>query len=261
MICLPDARVQARAWLAAVLLAGLSLTAQAGQVRLSPLSLSLTPDQRATTVTLRNETRTPVSLQVRVFSWQQDLEAGMLLGPTADIALSPAMVTLAPGATQLVRVVSRVARAADDVGGERYYRVLIDELPSVANASHDKIKVLTRYSLPLFLEPRVAGLPRLSLRLQHCQDGRQRLVAVNAGERRARLADWRLLDGSQVLAGEPGLAGYVLPGSALALPLPAGLSLPAQGLRVEAGSDLGPWQADVSLPSEPAICQPPADPS
>lgn len=260
MICLPDARASARAWLAAAFFICLPAlapeSALAGQIRLSPLSLSLTPDQRATTVTLRNETRAPVSVQVRVFSWQQDADAGMLLSPTSDIALSPAMITLPPGATQLVRVVARNQRS----GGEQYYRVLIDELPSAASASRDKIQVLTRYSMPLFLEPRVAGLPRLSLRLQQCPDGRQRLLVANAGERRARLADWRVLNGEQSLASHPGLAGYVLPGSALVLPLPAGITWPALGSSIEASTDLGPWHADITQPSESASCPPPAAP-
>lgn len=254
MIHMPDARACVRAWLAVTCLVCAALPVQAGQVRLSPLSLSLTPDQRATTVTLRNETRTPVSLQVRVFAWQQDVDAGMLLAPTPDVVLSPAMVTLAPGATQLVRVVSR----APEESAERYFRVLIDELPDPGSAAHDRIRLLTRYSLPLFLEPRLAGLPRLSLRLQHCQDGRRRLVLANAGERRARIADWRLLDGEggATLTAVAGLAGYVLPGSELALPLPPGVVLPAQGARLETGTDLGPWQADVGLPGETAACQP-----
>ncbi len=257
MICRLSARVATRAWLAAFCLVALPVTADAGQVRISPLGLSLTPDHRAATLTLRNEAAAPVSLQVRVFSWQQDVDAGMLLGPTMDVALSPAMITLAPGATQLVRVLAR--KPADS--GERYYRLLVDELPSSASASRDQIQVLTRYSLPLFLEPRVAGLPKLSLHLQQCQDGRQRLMVSNAGERRARLADWHLRNGEQVLTGQPGLAGYVLPGSALALPLPAGMVWPAQAARLEAKTDLGPWQADVSPPSEPAACQPPVAPN
>lgn len=262
--CPPDARASARAWLAAICLACLpvlfSASALAGQVRLSPLGLSLSPDQRATTVTLRNEGRSPVSLQVRVFAWRQDVDAGMLLAPTSDIALSPAMITLPAGATQLVRVVARTPRAARDRDGEQYYRVLIDELPSAAAASRDKIQVLTRYSLPLFLEPRVAGLPKLSLRLQQCADGRQRLLVANAGERRARLADWRVSHGEVTLAAQAGLAGYVLPDSVLALPLPATVNWPTQGARLQAETDLGPWQAEITLPSEPASCPPPSAP-
>ncbi|MES2908779.1 MAG: fimbria/pilus periplasmic chaperone [Pseudomonadota bacterium] len=257
--CLPDARSRLRAWLAVALLCLPALApeaALAGQIRLSPLSLSLTPDQRATTVTLRNETQSAVSVQVRVFSWQQDANAGMLLSPTSDIALSPAMITLPPGATQLVRVVLR----HQGNRGEQYYRVLIDELPSAASASRDRIQVLTRYSLPLFLEPRVAGLPKLSLHVQSCQDGRQRLLIANTGERRARLANWLIVNGEQTLASQDGLAGYVLPGSSLALAPGADLAWPAAGATLRADTDLGPWQADIPSPGEPTSCPPAAAP-
>lgn len=245
----------AGAFLGACLI-GLSLPAWAGKVRLSPLSVELTPDQRAAAITLQNEADTPVSLQVRVVAWHQDVNAGVLLDPTTDIALSPAMVTLPPGATQLVRVVSRTSESRL----ERHYRVLIDELPDASEVSHDLVRVLTRYSLPVFLEPRLAGLPKLAVQLRACDDGRQRLVISNTGERRARLADWRLLaaSGKQALAGGQGLTGYVLPGSALAIPLSAAVAAQAQGTQFSASTDLGPWQADVA-PGEAMTCpQPPA---
>lgn len=246
----------ARAGVVAACLSVVPVLACASLVRISPLGINLSPDHRAATMTLQNEADTPVSLQVRVFAWQQG-EAGMLLAPTTDVVAGPAMVTLAPGATQLIRV---LARNPGD-GTERAYRVLVDELPSISTASRGQVQVLTRYSLPLFLEPRVAGLPRVSLAWKHCADGRQFILLANTGERRIRLADWRLLDGTQVLATQPGLAGYVLAGSTLALPLPATLSLPERAVRLEAGTDLGAWQADVSPHSEPAACPLPADPS
>lgn len=254
MLAHSRARALARAGLLAALLT--VMPAEAGQIRISPLSLGLTPAQRAASLTLLNEADTPVSLQVRVFSWQQDVDAGMLLSPTSDVALSPAMVTLAPGATQLVRVLARGTGEA----GERYYRVLVDELPSGAGASRDQVQVLTRYSLPLFLEPRVAGLPRLTLQAQHCQDGRQRLLVGNSGERRARLADWRLLAGDEVLTLQPGLAGYALAGGTLTLPLPSGMAWPATPVRLVAGTDLGGWQGEVAPPGEPVACPSPVKP-
>lgn len=250
----PRARAQARAGLLAALLTAAS--ADAGQIRLSPLGLSLTPAQRSASLTLLNEADTPVSLQIRVFSWQQDVDAGLLLSPTTDIALSPAMITLAPGATQLVRVLARNAGDA----GERYYRVLVDELPGSAGASRDQVQVLTRYSLPLFLEPRVAGLPRLTVQAQRCQDGRQRLLVGNSGERRARLADWRLLAGDEVITLQPGLAGYALAGGTLALPLPAAMTWPVTTARLAAGTDLGAWQGEVAAPGEPVACPSPVNP-
>lgn len=258
--CLSDARTSIRAWLAIALICLPVLAPEAtlaGQIQLSPLSLSLTPDQRATTITLRNEADAPVSLQIRAFAWQTDIDTGILLAPTQDIALSPAMVTLPAGATQLIRV---VARNPQRRGAEQYYRILIDELPSAARASRNKIQVLTRYSLPLFLEPYIAGLPKLALQLQQCQDGRQRLLISNTGERRARLANWLILDGEQTLASQPGLAGYALPGSQLALAVPTDLAWPAAGAKLRADTDLGPWQADIPSPGEPTSCQPPAVP-
>lgn len=256
MLWIPHARAYARAWLVAACLAGLPTLAVAAQLRISPLSLSLTPGQRSTTVTLHNESDTPVTVQVRAFDWRQDAEVGMLLNPTSDIALSPVIATLAPGATQIVRMQARVS--GDNV--EHYYRILFDELPSSADASHDKIQVLTRYSLPLFIEPRVAGLPKLNLRLQQCTDGRKRLYIANAGERRARLGDWRLRVGEQILATHSGLAGYALAGSALVLPLPDEAGASPGAALFEVNTDLGSWQADLSSSAESVSCPQRLDP-
>ena len=251
------ASLLASIWLSAVFLFW-NATALAGQLQLTPLSLDLSPSQPATTLTLRNEANTPVTIQVRVFNWQQDVDVGMQFAPTTDIALSPAMATLAAGASQIVRI---VALNPKGTGREQHYRVLVDELPDAAGASRNQIKVLTRYSLPLFLEPLTAGLPKLSLRLQQCADGRQRLVITNNGERRARIANWRLRDGGKVTAEQVGLAGYALPGSSLALPLSNGLTQPTQGLHLDADTDLGPWQADAPFPPEPVTCAPPIAPN
>jgi len=220
-------------------------------VRISPLTLSLQPDRRAVSVTLRNEGAEPVYMQARVFDWRQDADAGMQLLPTDLVAVSPAMLSLAPGATQVVRLALQKRPAGK---GEQYFRMLIDELPSAESASQGKVSVLTRYSVPLFIEPLLAGLPKLSVRLLDCA-GARFLLLDNAGERRARIADWKLSQGDSALASAAGLAGYVLAGSQLRLMLP---ELPAavsgSGLTLAAQTDLGPWQAAVEPSAEAAAC-------
>ncbi|MDP1540622.1 MAG: fimbria/pilus periplasmic chaperone [Moraxellaceae bacterium] len=244
--------------LAALLLAvglfGLPLATWASQIRISPLFVSLSAEQRSAAINLRNEGRTAVSVQIRVFAWQQDADAGMLLDTTQDLALSPAMVTLAPGATQLVRVQTRMPA----VQKERHYRILIDQLPDAASASRDRVRVLTRYSLPVFVEPRVVGLPNLSAKLVACQaDGSLHLRVANAGSRRARLADWQLLQQDKALSSHNGLTGYALPGQVLSVPLvdvAANRVSAASTLHWQVNTDMGPWQTTIASLAETVPC-------
>ena len=249
--CLPQRLV---ALLLAVGLFGLPLATWANQIRISPLFVSLSAEQRSAAINLRNEGRTAVSVQVRIFAWQQDADAGMLLDTTQDLALSPAMVTLAPGATQLVRVQTRIPA----VQKERHYRILIDQLPDAASASRDRVRVLTRYSLPVFVEPRVVGLPELSAKLVSCQtDGSLQLRVSNTGARRARLADWQLQQQNKMLGNHQGLSGYALPGQVLSVPLvnvAASRLAASLSLQWQVNTDMGPWQTTVALPAETVPC-------
>lgn len=237
-------------WLAAGI-ACLPTIVLAGKLQLSPLSLTLKPGQRATTVTLRNEADAPTTFQVRVFAWSQDLDRGMVLEPTTSLVTSPPMATLAPGATQIIRLAQRTPQSVDQ---EQTFRVLIDELPVPDQSGRNAVKVLTRYSLPLFVEPPGGAQPRLAARLQSCTNGGRRIVIDNSGLRRARIANWRLLGGTQTLAVGSGLAGYALRQSALALPLPGLAENVAADLHLLAETDLGPWETAVSLHPEAAIC-------
>lgn len=237
---------------------GFAPAASAG-IQISPLQLEFAPSERSGQLTLRNTSDTAVALQVRVFEWSQPESMGMALQPTTVITASPAIVTLAPGATQLVRVLRREKLSTDR---ERYYRLLLDELPDASAASRNAVQMLTRYSLPIFVLPRLMGQAELSAVRVRCQDNRDFIDVRNVGTRRARLAEWQLLQADsastdakasgRVVAQTTGLTGYVLPGGELRIPVTA--ALPATDLEWRVKTDHRDWKTTLALPAEVSAC-------
>lgn len=226
-------------------------------IQISPLQIEFSPTDRSAQITLRNNNDRPLALQVRVFQWSQPEHMGMALQPTEVITASPAIVTLVPGATQLIRVLRREKLPSDQ---EHYFRLLLDELPDPSAASRNAVQMLTRYSLPVFVSPRLAGRAELSANRVHCDDGREFIDVRNAGTRRARIAQWKLLVAdakdakapAQVVAQKAGLSGYVLPGGELRIPVT--FALPSSPLQWQVTTDRLDWQTTLAMPAQASAC-------
>src|SRR5688500_4736362 len=108
--------------LACVLSLALCATANGASLQVSPTSVTLQAPQNADGLTLTNTGTAPLHAQVRVFRWtQQDNEEK--LEPTRDLAISPPMLQLAPGAQQLVRIIRLGSPPMD---AETSYRLIVD---------------------------------------------------------------------------------------------------------------------------------------
>jgi fimbrial chaperone protein len=210
--------------------------ASAASLRVSPVTLEARGGARATSITLVNDEKRPLNVQVRVFKWTQ-ADGADRLEPTTDVVASPPAVTLAPGAEYVVRVV-RTSRAP--MTGEESYRLFVDELPDPAAARAGQIAIVMRHSLPVFFSDPTAE-PRVSWRVERTPQG-QVLVARNSGGRRLRIADLELKDtAGAVVHRRAGLSGYVLAGSEMRWPL-KGAAAPRT---LSARSDAG--RVDVAL--------------
>ena len=124
--------------------------AYAGALRISPIRLDLDENQRATTLTLANQSAESENLQIRAFQWVQDDHGKDSLKETNDIILSPAVISIPGNGTFNVRV---VRTAVEPVKTELAYRVIIDELPKPVDERKNAtgVNMLLRSSLPLFI--------------------------------------------------------------------------------------------------------------
>ncbi|HLI12671.1 MAG TPA: fimbria/pilus periplasmic chaperone [Alphaproteobacteria bacterium] len=149
----PRRRVGAPAWRAALALVAAALlaaTAQAAPVSITPTTIVITPQRTTELLSLANDSDEPLRFELSVFAWTQSPAGETVLSPTQDIIFFPPLLAVAPGRIAKVRV----GTATPFAGGEKSYRVIIQQLPNEANpANAGQIQILTKFSLPLFLEP------------------------------------------------------------------------------------------------------------
>lgn len=252
MLTLRIARASLGLFVCAGLVLGTAPIAHAG-MQISPLLVSFGPQVRSQQITVRNTDDVPLTIQVRLFDWSQTTNAGIVLKPTTALTASPAIVTLPPGASQLVRVLRRQDLPSDK---EHYFRLLLDELPDASSVSNSAVQMLTRYSIPVFVAPRLAGQAALSAAMLRCSTGENYIAVRNEGAIRARLTEWQLLTNagkaSRLLAQGNGLTGYVLAGSELRIALPK--NLPAAELQWQVATDREEWRTTLAPPAEAVEC-------
>lgn len=228
--------------------------ARAANLQVAPISLEFSPAEQAQSIWLSNSGTVSLRAQVRVLLWSQPNKADQL-DPTRELVASPPAVEIAPGEKQLVRII-RLQPAAPTQ--ERTFRLIIDELPVAAAPgapTQPGLQFLLRHSVPVFVgvgEPlpadgKPSDISALSASFQ--VNGAQAVFSVkNAGAKRIKISQLVYVDadGRRVPL-SPGLLGYVLAGQQMQwpLPLPANVTLPAQGsLKAKFNAD----QEEQNLP-------------
>ena len=194
---------------ALLLLAGL---ARAASIEVTPVLQEVPVGEMTAVYDLVNRGDRAVTMQVRVQAWRQS-DGRRLLSDTADLQVTPPLVTLQSGQTERVRVTLTTDRS----DREQAYRVQFIQVPETAEPIAAGVRTLLKLDTPLFFQ---AGSPetRLVWSVRHSLDG-WRLVVVNEGTRFARLTDPVLEVGSdRRIALDQGLL-YILPGSSITWPL------------------------------------------
>lgn len=245
-------RLRPRTWL---LLAALSGPAAGAGLQVAPISLTLDANARADGLWLSNTGDAPLHAQVRVYRWRQD-GGEEKLEPSRELAVSPPMLSLEPGARQLVRVI-RLGTAPERIEGA--YRVVVDELPIDAPAVAETppseakrgLQFVLRYSVPVFVVPSTmaaaAAVPELHGRL--VRDGAQAMLEIeNRGDMHAQLGNLVFVDAR----GErrelvPGLLGYVLPGQHMRWPLASGADAFAAGGSLQSRINGAPSEQTIAV--------------
>lgn len=215
--------------------------AEAASLRVAPVGLELTAPSAAATLSLSNEEKRPVNVQIRVFRWSQ-VNGVERLEPTSDVVASPPATVLKGKSKMLVRI-ARVSKRP--VSKEESYRVLIDQLPDPSRRGTTSVSLVMRYSIPVFFSPQDQAPPALSWNVRR-NGGKLEVTVSNSGGRRIRLSDLLLKSGS----GKPsvlgkGLVGYVLAGSVKTWSFDFGRT--ARTVTLEATSDVGQVDANAAV--------------
>ncbi len=217
----------------ATLLASTACSAAAATFSVSPIRVELDAHHRTSILTFSNSGSEKLRMQVRAMRWTMAPDGEWELTPSDDLIATPELLEIAPGeAVQL-----RVGSMADTGPSEASYRLLIDELPNLAeqDGPHSpEVRVLTQVSLPVYSEPehairvpvlRSAALDHGSLSIGIGDDGTQRLDAQGVKLVVADSAGRTILQRDQT-------ANYVLAGGTafLRVKLPDSVCARAQAL-------------------------------
>ena len=170
-----------------------------------------------------------IYLETQIYDWSQDAAGHDSLVESDTAIASPPAMWVAPHSTYNLRV--QLPSGAP--GQERAFRLMIKQIPARSDIVAGRIVFALTQSLPAFAEP--AELPPPTLRGRFL-DARHILIS-NDGGRRARLADLRQ-DGRIVA---PGLVGYALAHSAVAVLLPGSVHPDA----FEVATDVGTRTLDI----------------
>lgn len=217
----------------------------ASSVLVWPVFQSIEADQTGSALWLENRGASEVVLQIRVLAWKQQVFEDVYAEQQRVVA-SPPFAKIAAGERQLVRLMRLVPA---DAGKEEPYRIIIDEIPApeatpAESSSGTGLRLQMRYLLPLFVsgtgiwthmrsdkprDPDTAQRPVLSWSKTRVND-QDMLVIRNTGIVHARLSNvhWGTSGPNKdnVHMMTEGFLGYVLPGSVMRWPLPAGSRIP-----------------------------------
>ena len=164
----------------------------AASLQVAPTTINLPARGGNAVVYVSNNGSTPIGVHVEAFAWSQN-PAGDELGPSRAIQVSPPMTQLEPHERQTIRL-----RVKSSTGAEQSFRVVANELPEARETVHNGVRVLFRFSIPVFAgsEP---NFPPEALEWQlHTTPSGSVLSVHNSATAHAKLAALKLVpsDGS-----------------------------------------------------------------
>ncbi|MDS7967778.1 fimbria/pilus periplasmic chaperone [Acinetobacter sp. V117_2] len=171
----------------------LSSTIHAATIRLSPVSVEILSHQKASSISLYNQSNESADLQARIFEWTQNNGQDQLT-PTDEITISPPFLKLKPSESYNLRVI-RIN--PEPISGEKTYRIIIDELPKPVDSrkASQGVNVLLRSSLPVFVVNKDA-ITQLNWKIDTHQ--KEAFLNIrNIGNRHALLNDLTLVDSTE----------------------------------------------------------------
>jgi fimbrial chaperone protein len=227
---------------AVVLLAGRVARAQALSVM--PVNVHMAPGEQAATVTVSNQGSSSTAVQIRAYKWNQEGDNDELTAST-DVVVSPPISSLAPGESQVVRLIQR----QPPQGREATYRIIVDQIPPPAEPG--VVHVVLRMSIPIFAQPKTRATADMQFHVE-VKDGKTYLVGTNDGLRHetVRGIELKTSDGRE-LKTEAGASPYILAGTTRhwRIDAPGDLPLPNDTIHLTAHSDAGAIERQVQVVS------------
>ena len=124
----------------------------AGEFAIVPLRVGLDRATRSAEVSVRNDDRAPLRMQLEAMAWRQDADGKDRYEPTDGLIFFPRALEIPPGESRIVRIGVRAA----PVSREETYRLFFEQLPAPGQAAPPpgaSLLVLLRVGVPVFVAP------------------------------------------------------------------------------------------------------------
>jgi fimbrial chaperone protein len=222
---------------------GASLS-HAGSFTVNPVRVTLSPTQRVAAISVSNHGAEASVIQLETSRWTQQ-DGKDSLAPSHEILATPPIFTLAPGASQIVRV---GLRRAPDAQHELTYRLVLREVPPPQPIAQG-LRVALAISMPVFVVSAHPSFSNLAWRAVRLADGRIQLEATNTGSAHVQIGSLEL---SSPPSASPivrqSVATYVLPGNTRSWTFKTTAGVAAGSiLQLRATTDSGDLQAKVAV--------------
>jgi len=231
------------AWLVASCAVGV---AGAAQFSLNQTRVHLHDGHAVETLVLTNAEPQTVNFEVNVKRWRQDADGRWQLAPTDALVVHPLILSVPAGAQARLRI----GTLSPSVASEEAYRIELQQLPDAALSGAVQVQLLTRLSVPVFVQP-PAAKPQPLLAVSTVNATAAQLVVRNGGSGYLAPQDakLRVIDAQGRTVHEDRLAiAYVLPGAQLRVTakLPAGICARANRIELTLDKPLSPLEAPLA---------------
>lgn len=233
------------AWTLVSLAVCLPPVALAGSFSVTPVRIFMSVRDRATAVTVRNDSDDPVVLQADINTWQQSADGADQLKLTDELVLSPPILKMAPRSRQVVRL---ARLAPPDLSRQVTYRFILREVPEALPPKPSvQITIALALSMPVFITP--PGAKReVSCNIAGVEGKSIGVRCSNSGTAYAQIREAEILRSDKKIGGFQG-GTYILPGAAVTLAADAETAPSSGPVKVRVTFDDGATQEfELSLP-------------
>lgn len=229
-----------------LLLALFSQTLWAANLGITPVAIHMGGAVNRTTVNVVNYGTEAVTMQVETIAWTR-VNGVDQDGETSDIMVNPAVFTVEPGESQIVRV---GLRRPSDKPDEVTYRLVLREVPVVrTETAGTNVRVLMAMRLPIYVAPaKIIRDEKWTVRAD--KKGNVIVKLQNSGNVHYKIGGVKVRL-HEAKGGEPVASttegGVVFPGEARSFTMRSAQTLASQAITLEVFTDRGPQYVSTEL--------------
>ncbi len=173
----------------------------AANLQIDPLGIQLAPPHPVDSITLSNWGDSPILIQVKAYTWQQ--QGGKdIYTETQNLLITPPIVFIKPGQQQLLRL--GWIKQAFPAQEEQALRLYIQQVPAQTSSNlqeKSSVMISLRIGIPVFIEPLILAQPELHWQIKPGKNNKLILSVENTGNMHVKIVHIDLAYNGQLLSG------------------------------------------------------------